>query len=141
MYCLHLLLLWRFPMRLCTLCTDWKRQLFIVLSIGDFLTRRYMNFPFHPLLGYIHTHFVESISNFVVDNFDIDSINALIVWTRCLMTKLHLIFYIKYYAMLNTSQFQHWASVRSKSELIKIKFIMINSRIEIEWTKRVWMHP
>ncbi len=36
--------------------------------------------------GLIHSHFVHSISNSMVDHFDIDSINALIFCTNCLMT-------------------------------------------------------
>ncbi len=42
-------------------------------------------------IGSIHSHFVHLISNSTVDHFDIDSINALIFCTGCLMAKLHLI--------------------------------------------------
>ncbi len=43
------------------------------------------------ILGSIHSHFVHSISNSRVDNFDIDSFNLLIFCAGCLMTKFHLI--------------------------------------------------
>ncbi len=42
-------------------------------------------------LGPIHSHFVHSISNSTVDHFEIDSINALIFCTGCLMTKMRCI--------------------------------------------------
>ncbi len=43
--------------------------------------------------GSIHSHFVHSISNSTVDHFETDSINALIFYTSCLMTKIWCIWH------------------------------------------------